>query len=129
MAPPRLHPRSGFTASLFGTTLAVAFLVVSTPHLLPCPAPRRARADAEATADGRRRRRRRKDAVMGDGENEAKGDGPRADAERARIAEEVETMAGPAKSRECPVPKPPGVLGRWMGVRSASAAERRDDGG
>ncbi|KAF8463429.1 hypothetical protein BDZ91DRAFT_764561 [Kalaharituber pfeilii] len=38
MAPSSaLHPRSLSTTSLFSTTLALAFLVVAAPHVLPCP--------------------------------------------------------------------------------------------
>ncbi|KAI5805194.1 hypothetical protein EDC01DRAFT_758020 [Geopyxis carbonaria] len=50
--PPRLHPKSLSTASLFTSTALLAFLVVGAPHLLPCPAPRRAFADAGEREDG-----------------------------------------------------------------------------
>ncbi|MCJ1314237.1 hypothetical protein MMC25_007917 [Agyrium rufum] len=52
--PSPLHPRSRQTSSLFATTLLVSFLVVTMPHLLPCPAPRVEFADE----DGRKRRRK-----------------------------------------------------------------------
>lgn len=90
-----LHPRSASTSTLFTTTLAVSFLVVGLPHLLPCPVDRRQFADS----DGKVRRRRKKD-VEGDGE--------------AMVGEVgLDEKGRPA--RECPVPKPGGLVGQIMG--------------
>lgn len=104
-----LHPRSRTTSTLFTTTLAISFLVVGLPHILPCPVDRRQFADgAVEGADGRplprRRRVRRKE---GEGVAEAE----------ARMDEQSDGdgigVGRPA--RECPVPKPGGLVGQIMG--------------
>ncbi|KAI1381768.1 hypothetical protein F4677DRAFT_3148 [Hypoxylon crocopeplum] len=121
--PPHLHPRSRMTSSLFATTVAASFFVVVLPHILPCPAPRVAYADSETAADGTRRRRRRKPepAVVKDGivqfessseDFEARGGGGgTAQTSRAR------------RDRECPVPKPGGVIGELMGFNKSKTEE------
>ncbi|RYP03049.1 hypothetical protein DL764_005398 [Monosporascus ibericus] len=120
--PPHLHPRSRMTSSLFATTLLASFFVVALPHVLPCPAPRVAYADStetesitvanpDGTTTTRRRRPRRKAAEVKDGiaafegreedfEEEQKGGRPR-----------------PRQERECPVPKPGGVIAELIGFR------------
>ena len=98
-----LHPKSRTTSTLFTTTLAVSFLVVGLPHLLPCPVDRRQFADSVESSDGkvRRRRRRKDDAEVSSGEQDAT---------------ETESMdAVDKKQRECPVPKPGGLVGQMMG--------------
>ncbi|KAK4634553.1 hypothetical protein CLAFUW4_01635 [Fulvia fulva] len=100
-----LHPRSKATGTLFTTTLAISFLVVAAPHLLPCPVDRRQFADSFETADGRRYRRKRKDnqeAATGPGEAEAADDA-------------IDGNVRP--KRECPVPKPGGIVGQIMGFK------------
>lgn len=99
------------TSSLFGITVVASFFVVALPHLLPCPAPRAKLADSEITADGTRRRRRRKSEAA-----EVK-DGI---AQFQSSSEDFERLANndPAK-RECPVPKPRGVLGELMGFNQS----------
>ena len=96
-----LHPRSRTTSTLFTTTLAISFLVVGLPHILPCPVDRQQFADSIETADGKVKRRRRK-RLDGDVEpvSEAIGD-TRDDNGRPK--------------RECPVPKPGGLVGQIMG--------------
>jgi cytochrome c oxidase assembly factor 2 len=108
--PSHLHPRSRMTSSLFGMTVAASFFVVALPHVLPCPAPRVRFADSPHTnADGTRRRRRRSEAAeVKDGI--AQFEGTSEDFERL-------STAAPAK-RECPVPKPDGVIGNLMGFNS-----------
>ncbi|KAK4165925.1 hypothetical protein QBC43DRAFT_314542 [Cladorrhinum sp. PSN259] len=107
MAPPHLHPRSRMTSSLFATTVVASFFVVALPHILPCPAPRRALADGEMPE----KRRRRKSEV---------------ESPTATISEDgiVQFQGQPAErglkksaqaARECPVPKPGGILGEWLG--------------
>lgn len=102
------------TSSLFATTVVASFLVVGVPHVLPCPAPRGTYADGEIVVgeDGKRRRRRRretpevKDGIVHfdqSGEDEA--------IRRARSAR---------STRECPVPKPGGILGEWLGFHGDS---------
>ncbi|KAF6813705.1 hypothetical protein CMUS01_07441 [Colletotrichum musicola] len=113
MPPHPLHPRSRMTSSLFATTVVASFFVVGLPHLLPCPAPRVAYADGDIIVgeDGRRKRRRRRDSP------EAR-DGivsfdQVADEETLRAKEE-------RLRRECPVPKPGGMLGEWLGFHGPS---------
>lgn len=109
--PPHLHPRSLTTTSLLGTTLLVSFLVVGMPHIIPCPAPRLAFAEGEQISkseEGRRQRRRqRRKADQGQEES---------------ISEEEESVtlldqrkASIKKARECPVPKPMGIIGSLLG--------------
>lgn len=110
--PPHLHPRSLTTTSLLGTTLLVSFLVVGMPHIIPCPAPRLAFAEGEQISisseegGGRRRRRRRKADQGGQ--------------EESISEEESVTLLGQRKesikkARECPVPKPMGIIGSLLG--------------
>jgi cytochrome c oxidase assembly factor 2 len=100
--PPPLHPRSRFTSSLFATTLFASFFVVALPHVLPCPAPRVAYADDQV--DGRTRRRRRRRKYVEDGGKEEV------------VVEESsdEEDALRRGKRECPVPKPGGVMGEIL---------------
>ncbi|KAF2451700.1 hypothetical protein P171DRAFT_10555 [Karstenula rhodostoma CBS 690.94] len=107
--PPHLHPRSRSTMSLFTTTLAVSFLVVATPHLLPCPVDPRALADSpdpDALSGQPRRRRRRiaKEETCNDIMSEER-----------RKMKEAEEWATP--KRECPVPKPGGLIGQVLGLK------------
>lgn len=112
--PPLLHPRSRMTSSLFATTVVASFFVVALPHVLPCPVPRTKFADGEVMVDdhGRRKRWRRIDASESKSPesksgivqfSQPAGDGSRDTTGRAR--------------RECPVPKPGGMLGEWLGFR------------
>lgn len=89
-----LHPRSASTSTLFTTTLAVSFLVVGLPHLLPCPVDRRQFADSDGKV-----RRRKKQNVDGDG----------------TVVEQSELDENGRPKRECPVPKPGGLVGQIMG--------------
>ncbi|RYP71541.1 hypothetical protein DL770_008107 [Monosporascus sp. CRB-9-2] len=125
--PPHLHPRSRMTSSLFATTVLASFFVVALPHVLPCPAPRVAYADSSSSStetetitvtnpDGttttRRRRSRRKAAEIKDGV--AAFEGRDEDFE----GEQKEGRQRPRQVRECPVPKPGGVIAELMGLRS-----------
>ena len=92
-----LHPRSRTTSTLFTTTLAVSFLVVGLPHLLPCPVDRRQFADSVEGPDGKVKRRRKREEVVEEDVNATDVD------ENGR------------KKRECPVPKPGGFVGQVMG--------------
>lgn len=109
--PPHLHPRSLTTTSLLGTTLLVSFLVVGMPHIIPCPAPRLAFAEGEKISiseeGGGRMRRRRRKADQG---------------QEASISEEESVtlldqrnQSIKKKARECPVPKPMGIIGSLLG--------------
>lgn len=121
--PPHLHPRSRSTSSLFAGTLLASLLVVGIPHLFPCPAPRRTLADSQMiiTEDGQQiqriRRRRRKDADTPNTEGDALPQIPQATDEEVstflQLEAEAERIAH--TGRECPVPKPRGVLGELLG--------------
>ncbi|KAE8146232.1 hypothetical protein BDV25DRAFT_143894 [Aspergillus avenaceus] len=124
--PPHLHPRSRSTSSLFAGTLLASLAVVGLPHLFPCPAPRRTLADSEmiVTADGQQvpriRRRRRKDAEMLAPEGNALPQTQQPDEVSTffQMEEEAERLA--KLGRECPVPKPGGVLGELLGFSGHS---------
>jgi cytochrome c oxidase assembly factor 2 len=101
------------TGTLFTGTLAVSFLVVGIPHLLPCPADRRQFADSAECPDGRVQRRRRKRDV--DGTTPTTGS-----ASPATPSDELTSLSEEERpKRECPVPKPGGILGQIIGFRSA----------
>lgn len=103
-----LHPRSRTTGTLFTTTLAVSFLVVALPHLLPCPVDRRQYADTMEMPDGTIRRRRKRTLPQEDD-----------DAERtvAQVEVDSEQLASDRRPpRECPVPKPGGLVGQITGL-------------
>ena len=103
--PPALHPRSNMTMSLFTGTLAVSFLVVGIPHLVPCPVPPQSYADDGTPLP--RRRRRKSDL---DDEDYAQLD--------ALIQENIK------QKRQCPVPKPGGLIGQLLGMGKGEEAER-----
>lgn len=96
-----MHPRSRMTASLFTTTLAISFLVVAAPHLIPCPVDPRTLNDS---ADPTRRRRRRKPV------DPQEGEGVDALEQRSMIEERINPK------RECPIPKPGGLVGQVLGM-------------
>nr|ACN41107.1 unknown [Picea sitchensis] len=105
--PPALHPRSRQTGALFTGTLAFCFLVVGMPHILPCPVNPKQYADTIEGPDGQpmRRRRKRKQVT----------DDPGSEGESAEAYDAL--MAESKKTRECPVPKPGGLLGQVMGFK------------
>jgi cytochrome c oxidase assembly factor 2 len=107
------------TTSLFTTTLAISFLVVATPHLLPCPVDTRALADSsdpEALSGRRRRRRIPRDETC----NDAMSD--------ARTRRKFENEEWKAPKRECPVPKPGGLIGQVLGVKKVEDEEVEEIG-
>ena len=116
--PPHLHPRSRFTSSLFATTLFASFFVVALPHALPCPAPRVVRADGEMPDGTPRRRRKRKIVESEEGEPViSKG---------IRAGEGCNEDSGSSlqtsmPKRECPVPKPGGLMGEILGFKPSSS--------
>ncbi|KAF2458939.1 hypothetical protein BDY21DRAFT_339332 [Lineolata rhizophorae] len=143
MPPAGLHPRSRLTTSLFTTTLAVSFLVVAIPHALPCPVPPRAFADARADLDGmfdpdeqsqqgtRRRCRKRRSKSLGQDDMaraEKRGAEGGADGEH-----KPSEAAGPLwvrgerwrkmRTRECPVPKPGGLVGQVLGFKAKEESD------
>lgn len=87
---------------------------------MPCPAPRKAFADGEMCVDanGRRRRRRKpQDPEVKDGVIQF-------DAMNATNEPYTEAKSS-ATRRECPVPKPGGVVGELLGFKK-SATDRED---
>lgn len=111
--PSPLHPKSIQTTSLFGTTLLLSFLVVGLPHIMPCPVDRQQYAQGHMDgldADGRQRRRRRVRVEETEGTAVGKQDDE----------ETVEQRKG----RECPVPKPAGLMGQVLGFKQEQRPER-----
>ncbi|KAH9827119.1 hypothetical protein Tdes44962_MAKER03089 [Teratosphaeria destructans] len=110
-----LHPRSRQTGTLFTATLVVSFAVVALPHVLPCPVDRRQFADTIEMPDGtiRRRRRRQREEEGRDGDSSAsEGDGEAGVAQRPK--------------RECPVPKPGGIVGSMIGFKRVERAKEAE---
>ena len=106
--PPHLHPRSRMTTSLFTTTLMVSFLVVAAPHLIPCPVDPRTLADSVDPVTGEIRRRRRRKLSEDEGDVMS---------EQIRRQKRQEEKLSP--KRECPVPKPGGLIGQVLGWKEA----------
>jgi len=121
--PPHLHPRSRLTSSLFATTLFASFFVVALPHILPCPAPRVLYAD-DGTPIPRKRRRKPAlcpspgdDKLKKDGEVDCDGDcGLGGEGE----GDDMGIEGGKRSKRECPVPKPGGIVGEILGFKASS---------
>ncbi|KAL3464207.1 hypothetical protein BJX64DRAFT_255202 [Aspergillus heterothallicus] len=121
--PPHLHPRSRSTTGLFAGTLLASLMVVGIPHVFPCPAPRRTFADSEMiiTSDGQQiqrvRRRRRKSVDPTAQDESLPVRTPLASEEEVstflQLEEEAALLSKP--ERECPVPKPTGMLGDLLG--------------
>ena len=124
--PPHLHPRSRSTTSLFVASLFASFVVVGLPHLFPCPAPRRTLADSEmaTTPDGqpvqRFRRRRRKEVDSSDEpETVPSRTPPLTDDEVSTFLQlEAEAENLSQRRRECPIPKPGGIVGELLGFKN-----------
>ncbi|KAI0876244.1 hypothetical protein GGS24DRAFT_498981 [Hypoxylon argillaceum] len=128
--PPHLHPRSRMTSSLFATTVAASFLVVGLPHLLPCPAPRVTYADSSASPDGggRRRPRRRSSqqtAEVRDGIAQFEGAANDGSKSGGEAGQSPMTSTAPRGKRECPVPKPSGVIGELIGFKKEEHGSKR----
>jgi cytochrome c oxidase assembly factor 2 len=92
----------------------ISFLVVAAPHVLPCPVDPRTLADsADPTGENRRRRRRRIP------EGETSEDNLSEEKRRRQLMEEKL-----AAKRECPVPKPGGLIGQVLGVHGEDKEEQ-----
>ncbi|OJJ37246.1 hypothetical protein ASPWEDRAFT_182138 [Aspergillus wentii DTO 134E9] len=132
--PPHLHPRSRSTTSLFAGTLLASLFVVGMPHIFPCPAPRRTLADSDMmmTVDGKQvhrvRRKRRKDVDTLEQDGNSHTPFPMAQASDEEVStflqleEEAQSMA--KVGRECPVPKPKGILGDILGFTGRDDAQQ-----
>lgn len=104
------------TSSLFATTVIASFFVVALPHLLPCPVPRTKYADGEIVIDenGKRRRWRRRDATPEDRDGIVQFN---------QTTDEYADSASERSRRECPVPKPGGMLGEWLGFHKTDGLQ------
>jgi cytochrome c oxidase assembly factor 2 len=113
--PPHLHPRSRMTSSLFATTLVASFFVVAMPHILPCPVPTKKFADGDVVVDenGRRRVWRQREG------------GPEVKDGLVQFHDDADAEYGTRRARECPVPKPGGMLGEWLGFHAKDESTKR----
>ncbi|PQE13685.1 alpha-13-mannosyltransferase (Alg3) protein [Rutstroemia sp. NJR-2017a BVV2] len=124
--PPHLHPRSKFTSSLFATTLFASFFVVALPHALPCPAPHIAYADTiSVDASGRPRRRRRK-CPVDEEEKEEESNSKLHSFDNQKV--DIESEGTRLQKRECPVPKPGGIVGEILGFKAGSSGNGNEKG-
>ncbi|KAK0119811.1 hypothetical protein ONS95_011243 [Cadophora gregata] len=114
--PPHMHPRSRFTSSLFATTLFASFFVVVLPHALPCPAPRVAYADDGTPQTGKKRRRRKCPVDENEGTSAVKGVSAADES-----SDDIEDVGLRKQKRECPVPKPGGLVGGILGFGGSSS--------
>ncbi|KAF4126844.1 cytochrome c oxidase assembly factor 2 [Geosmithia morbida] len=111
--PPHLHPRSRMTSSLFASTVVACFMVVALPHVLPCPAPKTTKfADGSVDVDSRRRIRRQQQQQQLEAKRSA------GFVNFSMDAGEDGSQIARASRRGCPVPKPGGILGEWLGFHS-----------
>jgi cytochrome c oxidase assembly factor 2 len=104
--PPILHPKSPQTLSLFTTTLVLAFGVVTLPHVFPCPVDHRRKMYTDGETPERRRRRK-----MAESGSTISDDSSSAASQHSDIS-----ARDPSK-RECPVPKPTGLIGQLFGFK------------
>jgi cytochrome c oxidase assembly factor 2 len=102
------------TTSLFTTTLMVSFLVVAAPHLIPCPVDPRTLTDSVDPVTGEIRRRRRRKLSEEETCNDIMYE------ERRRKTQIKEKLA---PKRECPVPKPGGLIGQVLGLKTEEQEE------
>ncbi|KAK6001018.1 hypothetical protein QM012_003101 [Aureobasidium pullulans] len=91
--------------SLFSGCLAICFAVVAAPHVLPCPVDKTQLADS-ASSDGEPKRRRRR---------KQSNPAPESDQQDDNDMGSFGDMHRP--KRECPVPKPSGLIGQVMGFK------------
>ena len=122
--PPHLHPRSAATSTLFAGTLLASFIVVGIPHIFPCPVPRRNYADTERQAvdkDGKPMANQKLNqkqlptrTVQASQTEVEKSRTLQNEADLFRqLQQEAEMLE--KEARECPVPKPKGVIGKILG--------------
>jgi cytochrome c oxidase assembly factor 2 len=105
--PPALHPKSTQTLSLFTTTLVLGFTVVTLPHIFPCPVDHRRKVYADGEHPERRRRRRAVEAEQ-------------IIPNESRSEDDSLMYAKDESKRECPVPKPTGLIGRVLGFKDTN---------
>lgn len=118
--PSYLHPRSRSTMSLFTGCLAVSFLVVGMPHILPCPVDRRQYSESQGSST--RRRRFRSDQTLQSlditsrDQSVALASGA-SNSTAPRYDQDIDAKRG--RERECPVPKPQTIISRYLGLGPA----------
>lgn len=109
-----------------------SLIIVGMPHIAPCPAPRQTMADAQicVTADGQRvirRRRKQKTATTSESDAQsttAVSSVPEEVQSFRELQEEQQARTRTQKAgRECPVPKPGGVLGRMLGFEKGESRD------
>lgn len=131
--PPHLHPRSTATSTLFAGTLLASFVVVGIPHLFPCPRPRRGYADSERQPQQRvsnpeeptPNTSTNKTSPLSQEANSNLTLQRKTLSQRKAMSEEAalfaelqrEADALEKEARECPVPKPRGFIGRFLGFK------------
>lgn len=119
--PSHLHPRSTATSTLFAGTLLASFVVISIPHIFPCPRPRRQYLDTDSQL-------RIEEANLPAPSQAATGSA-KPNAKRSMEAEaaalkmlQEEARRFEKEARLCPVPKPSGWVGRILGFEADSVA-------
>lgn len=125
--PPILHPRSRQTASLFSATLLASFFVVGLPHILPCPVNPRAANDSGDALDDQGPQKRRRRRRCGPEEQMATRQiaaGEEAPASACSPDEVEPGFEKAARRRECPVPKPGGLVGQILGFENQDRVRR-----
>jgi len=137
--PPHLHPRSAATSTLFAGTLAASFIVVGIPHIFPCPRPRKGYADSERQVDAngspiRRRKRAAENSatnekVLANAPQMGSGGKLRNLQEEAELFKQLEAEAKVVRkeSHECPVPKPTGLVGRFLGFENGQKSSKPEE--
>jgi hypothetical protein len=151
--PPHLHPRSTATSTLFAGTLIASFVVVGIPHLFPCPRPRTGYADAEIQFDDEGRPIRRttkgkisdtalrssaqgRSCLVSDKSLQQQSQNTRKGLTQSKNLEEEaalfrelqrEEEVLEKEARECPVPKPTGLIGRLLGFEERRVAVSVDE--
>ncbi|RKF55797.1 putative alpha-mannosyltransferase [Erysiphe neolycopersici] len=103
--PSHLNPKSRLTSSLFATTLFASFFVVVLPHILPCPASKPVAFNDDGTV---RRLSNQKRPDKSDGHEKY----PTIE------AEVVDLQLKNLEKRQCPLPKPRGLLETLFGFKS-----------
>lgn len=147
--PPHLHPRSTATSTLFAGTLLASFIVVGIPHVFPCPRPRTGYAqdagqihyDKDGNPLPRNAKQLHQATNVDIKDTRKQIDAPKPtqktltgskelDDEAAlfrELAAEAEMLDKKAiLARECPVPKPAGLIGRILGFDERSTAPVKD---
>ena len=83
------------------------------PHVFPCPAPRVRFSDAPSEVDG-------SEDKLAQSTDESKGDAEKQRKALSKPISEKEMAEMRRKAHECPVPKPPGIVGRILGFKEAA---------